>query len=156
MRHRHWQRLSSRTAADKGNKTSGLRTSSSSLSLYTDDDLQNNQKHSKQLILVFFFLVHGFVCFRFGFAFLLVSPSSLFQEAAWRMGFYRRRCSYWWPIYAKESGSREARVMALWCATGGWSVGTVEAGLAERGKTAASRESKKKRESAGSRGLRWG
>jgi nitrate reductase gamma subunit len=88
MRHCHWRRLSSRAAADKGNKTSGSRTSSSSLSLYTDDDLQNNQKHSKQLILVFVFLVHGFVCFHFGFAFLLVSPSSLFQEAAWRMGFY--------------------------------------------------------------------
>jgi len=134
MRRRHWRRVSSRAASDEGNKTGGSGTSSSSLSPYAGGDLQNNQKRSKQLILVFFFLVHGSVCFHFGFVFLLVSPSSLFQVASWRMGFCLQRRNYWWSICAKESGSREAGVTALWCVAGGWFVGTVEAGSAERGK----------------------
>ena len=50
------------------------------------------------------------------------------------MGFCQRLRSYWWPVCVKESGSREAGVTALWCAARGWSVGTVEAGSAERGK----------------------
>jgi len=130
-----WRRVAPLAAADEGNKTGGSGTSSSSLSPYAGGDLQNNQKRSKQLILVLsFFLVHGSVCFRFGFAFLLVSPSSLFKATGWQMGFCRRLRSYWWPVCAKESGSREVGVTALWCAAAGWSVGTVEAGLAERGK----------------------
>jgi hypothetical protein len=54
--HHHWLRVSSRTATDEGTKTSGSRMSSSSLSPYAGGDLQNNQKRSKQLILVFSFL----------------------------------------------------------------------------------------------------
>jgi hypothetical protein len=54
-----------RAAADEGNETGGSRMSSSSLSPYASGDLQNTQKHNKQLILVFFFLVHGSVCFHF-------------------------------------------------------------------------------------------
>jgi hypothetical protein len=50
------------------------------------------------------------------------------------MGFCLQRRNYWWSICAKESGSREAGVTALWCVAGGWFVGTVEAGSAERGK----------------------
>jgi hypothetical protein len=130
-----WRRVAPRAAADEGNKTGGSGTSSSSLSPYASGDLQNNQKRSKQLILVFFFfLVHGSVCFHFGFVFLLVSPSSLFKAAGWQMGFCRRLRSYWWPVCAKESGSREAGVTTLWCVAGGWYVGTVEDGSAERGK----------------------
>ena len=49
-----WRRVAPRAAADEGNKTGGSGTSSSSLSPYASGDLQNNQKRSKQLILVFF------------------------------------------------------------------------------------------------------
>jgi hypothetical protein len=60
-----WRRVVPRAAADEGNETGGSGMSSSSLSPYASGDLQNTQKHNKQLILVFFFLVHGSVCFHF-------------------------------------------------------------------------------------------
>ena len=52
-RHHHWRHVGSRTAADESNQIGGSGTSSLSLSPYADGDLQNTQKHSKQLILVF-------------------------------------------------------------------------------------------------------
>jgi len=55
-RHHHWRHVGSRAAADESKKTGGSGTSSSSLSPYTSGDLQNTQKHNKQLILVFSFL----------------------------------------------------------------------------------------------------
>lgn len=61
-RHRHWRRVASR-AADEGNNTGGSETSSSSLSPYAGGDLQNNQKHNRQLILIFLFVqVRSRVC----------------------------------------------------------------------------------------------
>jgi hypothetical protein len=43
--------------------TGGSGLASSLLPFLAGGDLQNTQKHSKQLILVFFFLVHGSICF---------------------------------------------------------------------------------------------
>jgi hypothetical protein len=48
-----WRCIVPRAAADEGDKTGGSRTSSSSLSPYAGGDLQNNQKHNRQLILIF-------------------------------------------------------------------------------------------------------
>jgi len=47
-------------------------------------------------------------------------------------------------------------VTTLWCAAGGWSVGTVEAGSAERGKNGGWPREQEEKESHGSRGLRCG
>jgi hypothetical protein len=44
--------------------TGGSGLASSLLPFLAGGDLQNTQKHSKQLILVFFFLVHESICFR--------------------------------------------------------------------------------------------
>jgi len=73
-----WRRVAPRAAADEGNKTGGSGTSSSSLSPYAGGDLQNNQKRSKQLILVFFLscsqicLFPFWICFSLGFAFFSI------------------------------------------------------------------------------------
>jgi len=116
-----WRRVVPLAAADEGNETGGSGTSSSSLSPYASGDLQNTQKRNKQLILVFFFLVHGSVCFHFRSAFLLVSPSSLFRRptgewvsvdgcaAAGGRSMQRRACGW----------GRGRRLWALSCA-GSW------------------------------------
>jgi len=57
---RSWRHMGSRAAADEGGKTGGLGMSSSSLSPYASGDLQNNQKHHMQLILIFFLCFQSF------------------------------------------------------------------------------------------------
>jgi len=139
-RHRHWRHVGSCAAADEGGKTSGLRTSSSSLSPYASGDLQNNRKH-KQAVDFNFFLCFQFVflslLLRFGSASLLVLPSSLFQATGWRMAFCRWLCRCWWPVCAKESWLIETGGMAMWCAARRWSVGTIEGWLKKEDMSAA-------------------
>jgi hypothetical protein len=67
--------MGSRAAADEGGKTGGSGMSSSSLSPYASGDLQNNQKHHRQLILIFFLCFQSFflsLLLRFGSASLSV------------------------------------------------------------------------------------
>jgi hypothetical protein len=60
-----WRRVcSTRRRRKKKQGMGGSGLASSLLPFLADGDLQNTQKHSKQLILVFFFLVHESVCFR--------------------------------------------------------------------------------------------
>jgi len=94
-----WRRVNHAPPQEKNKGTRGSGLASSLLPFLTGGDLQNTQK-TQQAVDFSFFLSCSRIClFPFGSAFLLVSPSSLFQAADWRMGFCRWLCSCWWPVW---------------------------------------------------------
>jgi len=94
----HWRRVGSRAAARQNRGREDLAWFHPFFPSSPTVTCKTPKKRSKQLILVFFLSCSWICLLPFGSAFLLVSPSSLFQAAGWRMGFCRRLCSCWWPV----------------------------------------------------------